>query len=71
MLEAVVSPSVLVNGDNHVLHLSERAGRYLLPPGGPLQQAWEAQLPRHRVGSRICGRNTRPRWRNCGPQMRS
>jgi len=34
LLEAVAPPSVLVDQDNTILHLSEIAGRYLLPPGG-------------------------------------
>ncbi len=34
LLETVAPPSVLVDRDYNVLHLSETAGRYLLPPGG-------------------------------------
>src|SRR5262249_26854707 len=35
-LEAVAPPNVLVDRTHRVLHLSEHAGRYLEPPGGPL-----------------------------------
>jgi len=34
MLERVAPPSVLINGDHEVLHLSENAGRYLRLAGG-------------------------------------
>ncbi|MCE7985329.1 MAG: PAS domain S-box protein [Caldilinea sp. CFX5] len=34
LLETVAPPSILVDRDYNVLHLSESAGRYLLPPGG-------------------------------------
>ena len=34
LLERVAPPSVLVDQDYHVLHLSATAGRYLLQPGG-------------------------------------
>lgn len=34
LLEIVTPPSLLVDRDYNVLHLSETAGRYLLPPGG-------------------------------------
>jgi two-component system CheB/CheR fusion protein len=34
MLEALAPPSVLVNGDYDIVHLSERAGRYLRLSGG-------------------------------------
>lgn len=34
MVERYAPPSMLINGDNKVVHLSERAGRYLLHPGG-------------------------------------
>jgi two-component system, chemotaxis family, CheB/CheR fusion protein len=35
-LETVAPPSMLVDQTHRVLHLSENAGRYLLPSGGPL-----------------------------------
>jgi two-component system CheB/CheR fusion protein len=35
-LEDLAPPSILVDGSFRVLHLSETAGRYLLPSGGPL-----------------------------------
>ncbi|MGH6671307.1 MAG: chemotaxis protein CheB [Xanthobacteraceae bacterium] len=35
-IEAVAPPSMLVDENNRVLHLSENAGRYVLPSGGPL-----------------------------------
>jgi len=35
-LERLAPPSVLVDSAHRVLHLSETAGRYLQPPGGPL-----------------------------------
>ncbi|MDE2182847.1 MAG: PAS domain-containing protein [Alphaproteobacteria bacterium] len=35
-LEALAPPSVLVDEALHVVHLSESAGRYLMPSGGPL-----------------------------------
>jgi two-component system, chemotaxis family, CheB/CheR fusion protein len=35
-LEMVAPPSVLVDDSHRVLHLSNTAGRYLLPSGGPL-----------------------------------
>jgi two-component system CheB/CheR fusion protein len=35
-LENLAPPSILVDTSFHVLHLSETAGRYLLPSGGPL-----------------------------------
>ncbi len=35
-LEAYGPPSVLVNGDYTILHISNSAGRYLLPPRGPI-----------------------------------
>jgi two-component system, chemotaxis family, CheB/CheR fusion protein len=35
-LEMVAPPNVLVDRTHRVLHLSEHAGRYLQPPGGPL-----------------------------------
>ena len=35
-LEKFGPPSILVNGDYHILHLSETAGRYVLPPKGPI-----------------------------------
>ncbi|MEZ4731198.1 MAG: CheR family methyltransferase [Caldilineaceae bacterium] len=34
LIEAVAPPSLLVDRENNVLHLSATAGRYLLPPGG-------------------------------------
>lgn len=40
MVEKYAPPSMLVGEDNKILHLSEHAGRYLLPPGGePTQSA--------------------------------
>ncbi|HUO91637.1 MAG TPA: PAS domain-containing protein, partial [Rhizomicrobium sp.] len=36
LLETAAPPSVLVDETNRVLHLSETAGRYLQPSGGPL-----------------------------------
>ncbi|MFL6688820.1 MAG: chemotaxis protein CheB [Alphaproteobacteria bacterium] len=36
MLETNAPPSILVDSSYRVLHLSENAGRYLLPPGGAL-----------------------------------
>jgi two-component system, chemotaxis family, CheB/CheR fusion protein len=36
LLESSAPPSVLVDDTNRVLHLSETAGRYLQPSGGPL-----------------------------------
>ena len=35
-IEQVAPPSILVDQSHRVLHLSENAGRYLLPSGGPL-----------------------------------
>jgi two-component system CheB/CheR fusion protein len=35
LLEATAPPSLLVDHEYRVLHLSAGAGRYLLPPGGP------------------------------------
>ncbi|MGH6889676.1 MAG: chemotaxis protein CheB [Rhizomicrobium sp.] len=35
-LETAAPPSVVVDGDWHVIHLSENAGRYLQPAGGAL-----------------------------------
>jgi two-component system CheB/CheR fusion protein len=34
MVEQYAAPSVLVGPDNKLVHLSEHAGRYLIPPGG-------------------------------------
>lgn len=40
MVEKFAPPSMLVGGDNKILHLSEHVGRYLMPPGGePTQSA--------------------------------
>jgi two-component system CheB/CheR fusion protein len=40
MVEKYAPPSILVGGDNKILHLSEHAGRYLVSPGGePTQSA--------------------------------
>lgn len=40
MVEKYAPPSMLVGPDNTILHLSEHAGRYLMPPGGePTQSA--------------------------------
>jgi two-component system CheB/CheR fusion protein len=36
MLDRYAPPSILVSADNKVVHLSERAGRYLVQPGGEL-----------------------------------
>ena len=38
LLEELAPPSVLVDDQRRVIHLSERAGRYLQPPPGPLVQ---------------------------------
>jgi len=35
-LEEAAPPSALVDENYHVINLSETAGRYLQPPGGPL-----------------------------------
>ncbi len=35
LLEALAPPSLLVDANYNILHLSESAGRFLLPPGGP------------------------------------
>jgi two-component system CheB/CheR fusion protein len=35
-IEMVAPPSVLVDASHRVVHLSENAGRYILPSGGPL-----------------------------------
>jgi two-component system CheB/CheR fusion protein len=35
-IEQVAPPSILVDETHRVVHLSDNAGRYLLPPGGPL-----------------------------------
>jgi two-component system CheB/CheR fusion protein len=35
-LEQFGPPSILVNGEYHIVHLSETAGRYLLQPKGPI-----------------------------------
>jgi len=35
-IEAVAPPSVLVDEAHRVVHLSDNAGRFLMPPGGPL-----------------------------------
>jgi two-component system CheB/CheR fusion protein len=34
LVERYAPPSMLVGADNKILHLSEHAGRYLVPPGG-------------------------------------
>jgi two-component system CheB/CheR fusion protein len=40
LVEKYAPPSMLVGGDNKILHLSEHVGRYLAPPGGePTQSA--------------------------------
>jgi two-component system CheB/CheR fusion protein len=40
LVEKYAPPSILVGADNKILHLSEHAGRYLVPPGGePTQSA--------------------------------
>jgi two-component system, chemotaxis family, CheB/CheR fusion protein len=36
VIEQVAPPSILVDDTHRVIHLSENAGRYLLPSGGPL-----------------------------------
>ena len=36
LLEDLAPPSVLVDDDRQVVHLSETAGRFLEPPGGPM-----------------------------------
>jgi len=35
-IEQLAPPSMLVNASHRVIHLSENAGRYILPSGGPL-----------------------------------
>jgi two-component system CheB/CheR fusion protein len=35
-LESLAPPSIMVDESNHVIHLSETAGRFLQPSGGPL-----------------------------------
>src|SRR3984893_5420227 len=35
-IEKIAPPSILVDGAHRVIHLSENAGRYMLPSGGPL-----------------------------------
>src|SRR5262249_48763237 len=35
-IEEVAPPSILVDETHHVIHLSDNAGRYLMPLGGPL-----------------------------------
>jgi len=35
-IERIAPPSILVDGAHRVIHLSENAGRYMLPSGGPL-----------------------------------
>jgi two-component system CheB/CheR fusion protein len=35
-LEQIAPPSILVDESHRAVHLSDNAGRYLLPPGGPL-----------------------------------
>jgi two-component system, chemotaxis family, CheB/CheR fusion protein len=35
-IEAVAPPSVLIDDSHRIIHLSENAGRYLMPSGGPL-----------------------------------
>lgn len=39
LLEAQAPPSILVDVNGEILHLSETAGRFLLPPGGPISRA--------------------------------
>ena len=34
MVEQYAPPSILINSDSQLVHLSENAGRYLVPPGG-------------------------------------
>ncbi|MGK7391155.1 MAG: chemotaxis protein CheB [Candidatus Cyclobacteriaceae bacterium M2_1C_046] len=34
MVEQFAPPSILISGENKVLHISEKAGRYLIMPGG-------------------------------------
>jgi two-component system CheB/CheR fusion protein len=36
VLEQIAPPSILVDESHRILHLSDTAGRFLLPPGGPL-----------------------------------
>jgi two-component system, chemotaxis family, CheB/CheR fusion protein len=36
MLEEYAPPSLIVDESFHLVHLSENAGRYLIPPGGPV-----------------------------------
>src|SRR5262249_10801032 len=47
-LEKFAPPSVLVDEDHRVVHLSENAGRYLQPPAGPLTSDI-AELVRHEL----------------------
>src|SRR5262245_43297360 len=39
VIEQVAPPSILVDEGQRVVHLSDNAGRYLMPPGGPL--SWD------------------------------
>jgi two-component system CheB/CheR fusion protein len=53
MLEALAPPSVLVNADNNIVHLSERAGRYLHLSGGePSRNLLKIAHPDLRLGLR-------------------
>jgi len=36
MLERIAPPSILVDDSHHIVHLSDNAGRYLQPSGGPI-----------------------------------
>jgi two-component system CheB/CheR fusion protein len=54
-IEQIAPPSILVDGVHRVLHLSDNAGRYLLPSGGPLS-ADVAELVGRNFGSN-CGRH--------------
>ena len=36
LIEAVAPPSILVDESHHAVHLSENAGRFLMPSGGPM-----------------------------------
>jgi two-component system CheB/CheR fusion protein len=50
MLERYAAPSILVNGDYNIIHLSEGVGRYLQQPGGePTNNVLRRVLPAFRV----------------------
>ncbi len=54
MLEALAPPSMVVNEQRQAVHLSESAGRFLQPSGGPLTRD-ATQLVRLELRADLCG----------------